>query len=267
MKNLEMRDKELGYEFKILEKQEFKNMAFASKTLLMQIMINIQEKLRKGINQTDVILLLGKYLAGDNGRDEVEMFNKLLIEANNDLNLIKFPKQYSKYNQYIRGLNIDLHESLLNIKYDDIAKKLSDSSRLVITNEGFDFQNDMIKKLVKVDKKEYLRRSLDNFDESLDNEELKNIPGIKEAVFKQLDKKTKSVFSFVMGDAESPIDLSKVPAEELTKMGGEEITEAELKVFEDGTYDESDFDDEKKEKLQKILEVLKMADSEKDSKK
>jgi len=191
-------------------------------------------------------------------KKDVEVFNRLLVEANNQLNIIKIPSSYQKYASYIKGLNINLIETAHQMSLDNLIAEMTKLEKIKVIGEsedkvtlaGLDSDSPngepITKKLTHM-----IINELEEKPEVTTDDQETIIPEDPK------NEELKKVYSVILGDEELPEDLKKKSSEELEELGGEVITEFDVQAFADGRLEMEELPEEKREQLAKILELMK----------
>ncbi len=203
---------------------------------------------------------LKRYLEGIYTPQDIEVFNRLLVEANNQLNVIKIPSSYQKYANYIRGLNINLLETTNQMSLNDLLKELTKLESLKVVSEtedkirisglrneeGTDLFSNSSKGLSNMVISELSGKPIEITDKDIEIEENATV------------NTNEKIFSVILGDeGDIPEDLKSKNMEELEEIGGEVLTEFDVQSFADGRLDMDSLSEEKKQKFMQILELMK----------
>lgn len=224
--------------------------------------MNVLLLIKVGSSETNTLLHLQRYLEGVHTKQDVEIFNRLLLEANNQLHLIKVPSAYRVYGSYIKGLNLNILDTATKMSLDNIVEEMTKLEKVKISSSlGEDFYisgaeglEDQEKTSIKQTLNKLLIQELDpNEDNGIEHEETKNL---SDESLKEI-KKQEKVYSVILGDSDTlPSELKGKDFEELEELGGELITEFDVQSFADGRLEMESLTEEKKEKLMKILETI-----------
>ena len=243
-----------------------------------------------GSSESETLLHLKNFFKGEYTKDSIDTFNRLLVEANTNLGLLKLPPQYKKYSKMIRSFNLQICENETGKSLDDLANIALENTKPITikpseiiephlseTIKKSDSLTDERKEKMKKKRKEKLLKNLSEiladkpeFEEYKDlfldsNEKAKvskyfNADNSEKKIIipnklKSKKHKFEKLNSLILGDDDDlPFELNNLTIEEIKSMGGEVITEIDTKFHTNGNMDFND--KKKKEKLEKLMSVL-----------
>ena len=159
-----------------------------AQALFLQIEQNIKDKMAAGISQSKEILAIQQANRGELTSVNKEILRRLMFEANEQLQLVKFPEDFEQYKKYMRW----------GVSAGDLKKYMHK-----------DFQATA-----------YLAPGLSMNDPEGYFMDPENPP-------KPITPEERKHFAIVLGKGALPIDISTKSLEEIKSMGGEVIGEIE----------------------------------------
>lgn len=100
-------------EFLVDKFRNLEEMKYINNLLMAQIGINIRLKEKNGENMNIVKLHLRKYFSGIKTKQNEELFNQLLVEANTNLGLLKLPKSFRRFENLVSQIIYKKMEDIL----------------------------------------------------------------------------------------------------------------------------------------------------------
>jgi hypothetical protein len=100
-------------EFLVDKFTKLDEMKYINHLLMAQIGINIRLKEKNGENMNIVKLHLKKYFSGIKTKQNEELFNQLLVEANTHLGLLKLPKSFRRFENLVSEIIYKKMEDIL----------------------------------------------------------------------------------------------------------------------------------------------------------
>lgn len=202
-------------------------------------------------------------------RHNKEVYKELLVEANSQLQLLKLPNEFKKYAESIKEATIRNLEASTQKSLDEIVTDLANKQNPFLEQGGVLKQLSgnapAEQKVMSEQKKQKIMQKLSEFkrdDEASAHSEIW-FNSINQILGQSGDRQENFINSVILGDEkDAPFEFSKMSFEQLKEIGAEVVADLDLKIGEDGRINYDKVQDDQKENLRKLKEMLAEVDAE-----
>jgi len=269
IKKIDQRREKYGYQFQVGISQKIKEITIANNLIKEQILRNIKLRSDSGISQTSTLLHLKNIEKGHFTKHNREVYKELIVEANSQLQLLKLPNEYKKYIGSIKEATIKNLEASTQKSLDEIVTDLA-NKRNPFLEEG-----NVLKqlsgdapaehKVMSEEKKQRLMQKLTEFERDAEAAAHSEMwfGSINQILGQSGDRQENFINSVIIGDEkDAPFEFNKMSFEQLKEIGAEVVADLDLKIGEDGRINYDKVQDDQKENLRKLKEMLAEVDTE-----
>jgi hypothetical protein len=251
-----------------------KELKYIERLLFNQIVLNIQNRERKGISQNNIKVILHKYLSGFRTKETIDVYNELLVEANTQLQLLRLDESYRQYEYKVRDvlkeeLTVMYGENPETVYKDSIIKMynqakgmdpyiLKDGSEPEIMDKSIEQQKRALNEYTQavMRKRQDLATELEDYLES--HNKLTENERNKLTLIRDLTKAFKSKDSKVMLSEGFNLSVfENMSIEQLKKLDIEEVAKNNFSIDKSGELDVTDeYESDSMIKINKDLDSI-----------
>jgi len=263
IQEVEERKEKLGYQYKTGFIQAVKQSIMVNHLIMQQIQKNIQRRVAEGRSQTEILLHLQKVKDGSANPRDYEVFKELMVEANAQLKLLKLPPTYRKYMSFIKEINVNIMEEMAQKSLGEITEEMVKAEMPFRKTVPTDVvQNSPVKKMSQKQRSNLIEKlsQLKEDENAVKRRQIfeKILPTNSETNEKISSESL--INSMILGDDQPfPFDLNKMSIDELREHGAEILTDFNLKMKPEGGFEVVGADEEQKEKMRKLGEIIREA--------
>jgi len=186
-----------------------------------------------------------------------------MVEANAQLKLLKLPPTYRKYMSFIKEINVNIMEEMAQKSLGEITEEMVKAEMPFRKTVPTDVvQNSPVKKMSQKQRSNLIEKlsQLKEDENAVKRRQIfeKILPTNSETNEKISSESL--INSMILGDDQPfPFDLNKMSIDELREHGAEILTDFNLKMKPEGGFEVVGADEEQKEKMRKLGEIIREA--------